>query len=180
MHHKDTNPIVKTARTSRAKRRHEQRSAKPSSGVSQRHTEGGAPPAASSAVFRSRARLPKNYGKVLGKIKERTQQEQRHASTLVNSAMLMLHWQVGRMLLEQLENAGWSKSVVARLSSDLRAEFPGMRAFSPRNLKHMCAFAAAWPNPRIVQGPLARFTWDQNIALLERLGSGRSDEGEQP
>ena len=124
--------------------------------------------------------MPKDYGKVLCEIKERTREEQRHAWTLVNSVMLTLHWQVGSRLILQLEKAGWSMSVIARLSSDLRTEFPGMRAFSPRNLEQMLAFAAAWPDPKIVQGPLARFTWDQNIELLETLGARRSDESEQP
>ncbi len=45
-----------------------------------------------------------------------------------------------------------------------------MRGFSPRNLKYMRAFAAAWPEREIVQEVLAQITWYNNIALLEKAG----------
>jgi predicted nuclease of restriction endonuclease-like (RecB) superfamily len=44
-----------------------------------------------------------------------------------------------------------------------------MQGFSPRNLKYMRAFAAAWIDETIVQAPLAQLTWYHNIALLEKL-----------
>jgi hypothetical protein len=40
--------------------------------------------------------------------------------------------------------------------------------FSPRNLKYMRAFSAAWPDRAIVQGPLAQITWYHNIAGYSR------------
>jgi len=36
--------------------------------------------------------------------------------------------------------------VIARLSADLRAEFPGTRGLSVSNLKYMRRFAEAWPD----------------------------------
>jgi predicted nuclease of restriction endonuclease-like (RecB) superfamily len=59
--------------------------------------------------------------------------------------------------------------VIDRLAADLREAFPDMKGFSPRNLKYMRAFAVAWPDIAIVQDPLARITWYQNLALLEKL-----------
>jgi predicted nuclease of restriction endonuclease-like (RecB) superfamily len=44
-----------------------------------------------------------------------------------------------------------------------------MRGLSPRNLKYMRAFAAAWSDRAIVQEALAQITWYANIALLEQL-----------
>ena len=44
-----------------------------------------------------------------------------------------------------------------------------MKGFSPRNLKYMRAFAAAWPERAIVQEPLAQIPWYHHIALLEKL-----------
>jgi predicted nuclease of restriction endonuclease-like (RecB) superfamily len=44
-----------------------------------------------------------------------------------------------------------------------------MKGFSPRNLKYMRAFAAAWPKRTIVQEPLARIPWYHHIALMEKL-----------
>lgn len=44
-----------------------------------------------------------------------------------------------------------------------------MKGFSPRNLKYMRAFAAAWPERETVQHTVAQLSWRQNIALLEKL-----------
>jgi predicted nuclease of restriction endonuclease-like (RecB) superfamily len=77
---------------------------------------------------------------------------------------------IGRTILDRQLNAGWGAKVIDRLSEDLRATYPDMQGFSPRNLKYMRAFAAAWPEGAIVQAPLAQISWYHNIALLERLG----------
>ena len=53
--------------------------------------------------------------------------------------------------------------------ADLREAFPDRKGFSPRNLKYMRAFAAAWPDRAIVQEPLAQITWYHNLALLQKL-----------
>ena len=54
-------------------------------------------------------------------------------------------------------------------TADLREAFPDMRGLSPRNLKYMRAFAAAWPDPAIVQRVVAQIPWRSNIALLDKL-----------
>ena len=59
--------------------------------------------------------------------------------------------------------------MIDRLAADLREAFSDMKGFSPRNLKYMRAFAAAWPERAIVQVPLARIPWYHHIALLEKL-----------
>jgi predicted nuclease of restriction endonuclease-like (RecB) superfamily len=43
-----------------------------------------------------------------------------------------------------------------------------MKGFSPRNLKYMRAFAAAWPDRAIVQEALAQIPWYHHIALMEK------------
>lgn len=58
---------------------------------------------------------------------------------------------------------------VSVTSDGLRQAYPDMKGLSPRNLKYMRAFAAAWLNREIVQRVVAQIPWRQNIALLERL-----------
>ena len=83
--------------------------------------------------------------------------------------MVLLHWDIGRTILARQERAGWGAKVIDRLAADLLEAFPDMKGFSPRNLKYMRAFAAAWPERAIVQEPLARIPWYHHIALLEKL-----------
>jgi len=44
-----------------------------------------------------------------------------------------------------------------------------MKGFSPRNLKYMRAFAAAWPDRQFVQQTVAQLSWRQNLVLIEKL-----------
>lgn len=59
--------------------------------------------------------------------------------------------------------------MIERLAHDLRAAFPDMKGFSPRNLKYMRAFAEAWPDGEIVQQAAAQLPWGHNMVLLDRL-----------
>ena len=86
-----------------------------------------------------------------------------------NSAMVLLYWEVGRLILDRQEREGWGARVIDRLSADLRAAHPEMSGLSPRILKYMRSFAAAWPDAAIVQGTLAQLPWWSHIALLDKL-----------
>jgi predicted nuclease of restriction endonuclease-like (RecB) superfamily len=73
------------------------------------------------------------------------------------------------VILEQQAQRGWGARVIDRLSHDLRVAFPDMTGLSPRNLKYMRAFAAAWPDRAIVQQAVAQLSWSHNLVLLDRL-----------
>lgn len=103
--------------------------------------------------------LPSDYGRLLTEIKVRMRAAQVRADLAANRELLSLYWDIGRMILGRQNAEGRGAKVVARLSSDLRKEFPGQQGFSPRDLKHMMAFAEAWPNASFVRAALARLPW---------------------
>lgn len=121
-----------------------------------------------------RAELPGDYAETLAEIKQRIQQERLRAVLTANSAMVLLYWDIGRMILDRQQRAGWGARVIDRLAADLREDFTNMKGFSPRNLKYMRAFAAAWPERAIVQEALAQITWYHNVTLIEKL-EGEAD-----
>jgi len=86
-----------------------------------------------------------------------------------NAAMVLLYWDIGRTILERQDREGWGARVIDRLSTDLREAFPDMQGLSPRNLKYMRAFAAAWPDRAIVQQLAAQIPWFHNCILLDRV-----------
>ena len=116
-----------------------------------------------------RAELPHGYAKTLGKIKRRIQEERLRVILAANSAMVLLYWDIGRVILDRQESEGWGAKVIDRLAADLREAFPDMKGFSPRNLKYMRAFAAAWPDLAIVQQLAAQIPWFHNCVLLDRV-----------
>ena len=83
--------------------------------------------------------------------------------------MVRLYWDIGRSILERQGQEGWGAKVIDRLAADLRKAFPDMRGLSPRNLKYMRAFAAAWPDQSIVQQLAAQIPWFHNCILLDRV-----------
>ena len=82
---------------------------------------------------------------------------------------VLLYWQIGRDILARQAQQGWGAKVIERLAHDLRAAFPEMKGFSPRNLKYMRAFAEAWPDESFVQEVLAQLPWYHQLALLDKL-----------
>lgn len=82
-----------------------------------------------------------------------------------------------RAILARQQSEGWGAKVIDRLSADLRVAFPDMQGLSPRNLKYMRSFAAAWPDSAIVQRVIAQLPWRQNIALLDKLGDAKTRHG---
>jgi predicted nuclease of restriction endonuclease-like (RecB) superfamily len=116
----------------------------------------------------AKAGLPRDYADALGAIKRRIREERLRVVLTANAAMVVLYWDIGRMILERQDRAGWGAKVIDRLAADLREAFPDMKGFSPRNLKYMRAFAAAWPERAIVQEALAQIPWYHHIALMEK------------
>ena len=92
-------------------------------------------------------------------------------SRMARAAVRLMYWRIGRDILERQARDGWGSKVIDRLAYDLRIEFPTMRGFSPRNLKYMRAFAAAWPELKFVQQAAAQLPWFHLCTLLDKLDS---------
>jgi len=133
-----------------------------------RHVRGRAREDAAFPAPPPRSGLPRDYAKILREIKRRIREERLRVVMAANSAMVLLYWDIGRLILERQERAGWGARVIDRLAADLREAYPDMKGLSPRNLKYMRAFAAAWSTRSIVQEALARIPWYHHIALMEK------------
>jgi hypothetical protein len=101
--------------------------------------------------------LPDGYDELLREIKEHIRSAQLRAALAVNRGLLLLYWQIGRDILTRQEQEGWGAKVIERLSADLHRSFPEMTGLSPRNLKYMRAFAAAWPQEQLCNSLLHKF-----------------------
>lgn len=125
-------------------------------------------------VAPSRTGLPGDYVKVLNDIKRRITQTRLRTALAANSQMVLLYWDIGQVILLRQKQEGWGAKTIDRLSQDLRDSFPDMSGFSPRNLKYMRAFAAAWPDSAIVQRTVAQLPWRSNLALLDMLSDSET------
>ncbi len=123
-----------------------------------------------------RSSMPDCYLNLLDSVAGHVSTGHRKAVTAANSELLLSYWFIGREILDRQGLEGWGAKVIDRLSADLKKRFPGATGYSPRNLKYMRAFAAAWPDPAFVQGPLAQLPWYHQIALMEKLNDQATRE----
>jgi len=112
---------------------------------------------------------PEGYANWLDELKNRIHSAQQRAALAVNRELVLLYWQIGQDILTRQSEQGWGAKVIERLAVDLRAAFPDMKGFSPRNLKYMRAFAEAWPDAEFVQQAAALLPWGHNLVLLDKL-----------
>jgi len=138
------------------------------------HSRGRSPrdPAGEAATFPetpSRFSMPPWYPELLLSVAQRVSTGRQRAIAAANQELLATYWGIGRDILDRQNEQGWGAKVIDRLSADLRERFPDARGFSPRNLKYMRAFAAAWPDHEIVQRSVALLPWRHQIALIEKL-----------
>ncbi|MET9313175.1 PDDEXK nuclease domain-containing protein [Kribbella sp. NPDC003505] len=117
----------------------------------------------------ARSSLPDWYPDLLDRISTHVATGHRRAVSAANQEMLVSYWSIGQEILKRQHDEGWGSKVIDRLSTDLKTRFPGATGYSPRNLKYMRAFAAAWPMEAIVQAPLAQLPWYHHLALLTKI-----------
>lgn len=120
--------------------------------------------------------ISEDYEGFVCELKERIRQARGRAALAVNYELVILYWQIGRQILMSQQKQGWGAKVISRLAKDLRQEFPEMKGFSPRNLKYMRAFAAAWPDEEFVQQLAAQIPWFHNCILLDKLSDAQERE----
>ncbi|MGH9764885.1 MAG: DUF1016 N-terminal domain-containing protein, partial [Blastocatellia bacterium] len=110
-----------------------------------------------------------DYADWLGELKGDIAASRTRAAQSVNRELILLYWRIGHSILDKQARLGWGAKVIDLLAADLRRAFPELRGLSPRNLKYMRAFAAAYPDRQFVQEVLAQITWYHNISLLDKV-----------
>jgi predicted nuclease of restriction endonuclease-like (RecB) superfamily len=115
-------------------------------------------------------------------LKERIRAARVKAALSANRELIELYWHIGKGIEERQRAEGWGRSVVERLSRDLRTEFPDSAVFSAQNIWKMRAFYLAWaPDvPNLSQAVIelagrtmprepGEIPWGHNTELVYRL-----------
>ena len=108
------------------------------------------------------------YPRLLTEIKERIRSAQYEALKAVNRELVGLYWDIGRMIVERQELGGWGKSVVERLSADLRREFPGVSGFSVQNLWYMRQLYSEYHGDERLQPLVGEIAWTHNLVVMSK------------
>jgi predicted nuclease of restriction endonuclease-like (RecB) superfamily len=85
-----------------------------------------------------------SYADMLAGIKTRVQLARVRAGLAANRELILLYWDIGRLVAERQSAEGWSASVIDHLSVDIRRDFPDLKGFSARNIWRMRSFYLAY------------------------------------
>ncbi len=112
--------------------------------------------------------LADNYQSFLKDIKERIRSAQYEALKAVNKELIVLYWDLGKMIVERQDKEGWGKSVVERLAKDLQKEFPGIKGFSVQNLWYMRQFYLTYRDNEKLQPMVGEISWSKHIIIMSK------------
>ncbi len=85
-----------------------------------------------------------NFNHAIQAIKDAILQSRYRAATLVNRELLSLYYGIGKFISENSRNHFWGTNAVETISAKLQHELPGLRGFSPVNIKRMRQFYEEW------------------------------------
>ncbi|MBW2735856.1 MAG: DUF1016 family protein [Deltaproteobacteria bacterium] len=86
-----------------------------------------------------------HYAELLGQVKARITGAQVRAALAASRELLVLYWEIGRLIDARQATEGWGAGVIPRLAHDLGSELNDARGFSERNLKRMVQYHHAYP-----------------------------------
>ena len=108
--------------------------------------------------------MPDNLLKDLRHIIEQGKQQ---AVAQVNSALVLVYWQVGKRINEDIlqhERATYGKQIVANISTQLAEQYG--KSFQVKNLRRMMQFAEVFPDVKIVVPVARQLSWSHFIILI--------------
>lgn len=112
--------------------------------------------------------LPVNYHQTLLLLKERIKLAQYKSLSLVNTELILMYLDLGRVLSEKLKS-GWGESIVDSLSKDLQVEYLGVQGFSSRNLRRMkLIFEEVKDNSNWTQA-VSKIPWGHTNVIFSKL-----------
>ncbi len=88
--------------------------------------------------------IPKDFATAVKDIKLAILQARAKAARLANAEALKLYFYVGGYISKKTRNAKWGSGAIDALSNRLQVELPGLRGFSPGNIRKMRLFFEAW------------------------------------
>lgn len=94
---------------------------------------------------------PSSLAVAVRTIKAAILQSRYQAARLANAEMLKLYFAIGGYVSANVRSGRWGENVIRDISEQLSRELPGLRGFSPSNMKMMRQFFESWTDDAIGQ-----------------------------
>ncbi len=103
------------------------------------------------------------------------------AARKANFEHLKLYFHVGAYVSANTRNGTWGSGAIAAISERLSRELPGLRGFSPSNIKNMRQFSEEWAVPsnrQLTTGDLMKSLSDETVPAIRQLPTGELTESD--
>ena len=113
--------------------------------------------------------MNETYLAAVSTIKEAILRSQSRAARNTNAEMLSLYYSIGGYISDNSRKGTWGTGAIEEISRRLREELPGLRGFSPANIKLMRQFYEEW-KPYLESGSKFHENWKSLVATSELKG----------
>jgi predicted nuclease of restriction endonuclease-like (RecB) superfamily len=120
------------------------------------------------------------YSDLLSKIKQQVRSLQAKAALAVNTSLIQLYWNLGKMIADNQELFEGRNNYVAQLSKDLQVEFPVITGFSIRNLFYIRKFYQFYSDSSVQQPVALNEIEEETVSLQQAVAPGENSLVQQP
>ncbi len=115
--------------------------------------------------------MDQNYQNLLSTVKTTLRAARAKAIRQLSSTIIDAYWEVGKHISESQKQHGWGKSIVEKLSLDLRKEFPGVEGYSSRNLWDMRRVYLTYYEYSNLRHVVAEIPWGHHLVILNKANT---------
>lgn len=120
--------------------------------------------------------INKNYDDVLKNIITDIKFAKVQTVKTVNKNLILLYWNIGKRIADEQIIQNYGKSIVEKLSKDLKQEFPNAKGFSVQNLWYMRQFYLKYSKDKILQQLVGELPWGHNLVILNKVKDAKGTE----
>ena len=89
----------------------------------------------------------------------------------VNEELILLYWNVGKYISEQMENQKWGSSYIDEMAKFISKNCPEIKGFNRRGLYRMKQFYETYKDNEFVSTLLTQISWSNHLGILSATKS---------
>ena len=110
------------------------------------------------------------YRDFISTLKQKVQSAQIKAARAVNTQLIALYWDIGKLIAEKQQASNWGDAVIDQIAGDLTRELGGLKGFSRANLYRMKKFYGFYEKDDENVAQLVRqIPWGHNVEIIQKI-----------
>lgn len=106
------------------------------------------------------------YSSILNDVKNRIRKAQIKATLSANTEMILMYFDIGKIIYELQNKGKWGDAIIPKLSRDIINDLPEIKGFSERNIKFMSQFFKKYNSEsEIRKQPVSKIDEIKNFSL---------------